>query len=260
MIRRFNYTNRIDLPQSLFRFAISDGQPRTFTVEWGDIADYKFPPQAAIIVEAYSSAGLVRQRFAFGTVANRTPPSSTTLDELSGERVNFDVMVVDETQEVGKILGIARQIGPCKEGERQGDVDPLLPVNFVPLGRRVWKVNLRPEQGDGRPWLEVNREIPDVSNKLRHDRVFFALVYPEIVRVILQEILRREDFDLHGTDWRGRWLRWAVHWHPEHERPPDSAVTLEQDGERWVEEVVAGFCEQRDTLGMFIHPLPESAP
>jgi len=80
------------------------------------------------------------------------------------------------------------------------------------MGQRIWRVNLETPTGDHRPWLEVNKSIPDWPQRLKHDRMFFALVYPEAIRQILHYVLIKLEFhDPHcGTRWESQWVRWGV--------------------------------------------------
>ena len=71
MIRRFNYTSRIDLPHNLFAFSVSKTDPPTFDAQWSDLSEFRLPPDAAVYVEAYSSHALAAARFSFATLQDQ---------------------------------------------------------------------------------------------------------------------------------------------------------------------------------------------
>src|SRR4051812_9167241 len=113
MITRLNYTDRQTLTAKMVRITVHDDvEPRWFEAKWE--FDGKVPPHAKVYVEATSSGSPFTMRFPFGTVADPKPPESTKLTEITGRNITFTVKVVDETEHIGRLLGLAdglRQTG-----------------------------------------------------------------------------------------------------------------------------------------------------
>lgn len=264
MIRRFNYTGRKPLPPDRVTLAVKEGQPRTFSAGF-KLEGLELPPDASIYVEATSKGALSVMRFPFGTVANPKAPPSTTLHEVEGERVIFNVKVVDEKHENGRILAVAQDIARGGgEGEDEAASHPLLPVNPIDLGDEVWRVNFRTP--DGRPYLDVNKNIEGIKTLVRSDKRFFSLVFPSVIRTVLRRILIDLDFndpvgegDGSGElDWQARWLRWGAVWHPDNKENPRGGAENEADAiEDWIDEVAREFCRRHSVREQFLTSLGE---
>lgn len=233
MIRRFNFTNRKKLPQSLFDISVTSGSPREFNATF-DLGGFLFPPEARLYFEASSSGSGVSVRFPWGTVAAQEVPAQRSLELIPGENVRFDFKVVDETEDTGRILGIARGISLRSGGDGRRS---LLPVNPVPLGQQLWRLSF--EQPDT-PWLEVNDAVPDIMTRAQSDPVFVALVYPAVVReILLEAMIARGHHDPEDTSsWEGCWLSFAMRFHPDL-TPPSESPELHRE---WIDQVVMGFC------------------
>jgi hypothetical protein len=254
MIRRFNYTQRRRIPRRAIHLVTATfPRHQLQEVSW-QLDKLGFPEDASVYLEATSSGTPAVLRIPWGTVDSGKPPDVDlrSLEELPGENVFFDFKVVDETEDTGRILGLARHIRPRGAGEDEDDTgsSALLPVNPVDLGAEIWRVDFT----SGRPFLEVNRAIPGIMDIVRSDMQFFSLVYPEVIRRILLQILIIEDVqepDASG-DWKGQWLAWGCLWHPDATSPPegehDSAV---EERLKWIEEVSVGFASQRQTKQLF---------
>ena len=109
---------------------------------------------------------------------------------------------------------------------------------------------------DDRPWLEVNNRIDGIKEIARSDQKFFSLVYPHVIRrILLQGVLLEEITDPADAedDWRVRWLKWGIHWHPDKESPPGDG---DRDGVlQWIESVAVNFCSQHDARQKFVDSL-----
>ncbi len=249
MIRRFNYTGRRDLPHKKISISLFEKPTRKFDVTW-DFSEENLPGNAAVYVEAYSSGSSGTMRFGFGTLGNRIPPFDTELREIVGDNVCFDFKVVDETDRVGRLLGLASQV---RAGNELVGTNPLLPVNPCDLGNQIWRVNLRHGQGDGRPWLDVNNRIDQIMQRAKDDPVFFSLVYPELIRQILNEIVVAQelsDEDDSSNKWQAQWIKWAIDRHPTKEKPPGEEQALEEKN-LWIDEVIGAFCDRHEIRSLF---------
>jgi len=250
MIRRFNYTGRKTIPQKAFDLVVEPGPPRQFQATF-DLTAYEFPLDAALYFEAYSSGATPVVRFPWGTVGNPQPPVDRSLQGVQGDSVLFNFKAVDETGDHGRILGICRQITlrGGAEGEDAGRKS-LLPVNAIPLGQQVWRVSFENAQ----PWLEVNADIPAIKERAQRDPVFFALVFPAVVRQILAEVLVTRDFfdPSEAEKWESRWLRWGIRFHPDAAEPPEMDNRERSERKLWIEHVVAGFCKHYKIADGFV--------
>lgn len=253
MRKRLNYTGRKKIPQRLVSVSLRKTEPRSFGVEWDNL---KLPPSGAVYVEAYSSGSPTVMRFPWGTVGSPAPPAETSLTDVDGESVSFDLKVVDESESIGRLLGVCRNIRPRAPDEavdEQSGRLSILPVNPVDLGDRVWRMSFAHDW----PWLEVNNQIPGIMELVRHDQRFFALVFPEIVRRILVEIVltrgisRPDDTE---SEWQSLWLRWGIHWHPDGISPEEDEDAVDAKVE-WIERVVESFCRRHAVRDKFMQSL-----
>lgn len=253
MIRRFNYTDRKTIHQKSVRIRIRDDQ--TFEASW-DLSEYEISAGGLVYIEAVSSGSYQILRFPYGTVGTPDPAASDRrLGPLAGRNLSFTFKVVDQSSRLGRLLGAAMSIRPLSKGDEESGQQSLLPFNPADLGQQVWRLSF----ANNRPWLEANSRIPGIMDMVREDYRFFALVYPAVVRQVLERVLfveEMDDVDGNAGDWRVQWLRWAVHWHPDNARPPK----LEDNGGpdpqfEWIEEVVNGFCDRRQTRDLLVGAL-----
>jgi hypothetical protein len=236
VIRRFNYTDRKRIPSDRVDFQIrpSDGAP-SFDARL-DLTGLELPTTSRVYVEAYYKSSL--QRFDFGTVASVVTPGTTVLDQVDqGNLIYFRVKVVDTDGKHGRL--VAEVDGLHAAGRTGANRFCILPVNFVDLGEQLWRLSFAPPQ----PVLEVN-SFSGAEGFVRSDPMFMALVYPEVVRQVLRNILIDSDLDdLDGlNEWQDRWVRFAKTFHPE--EIPASGADDDDARTRWVEEVVRCFCEK----------------
>src|SRR4029079_6944677 len=83
---------------------------------------------------------------------------------------------------------------------------PLLHVNPADLKHQFWRLTF--DSGDdGRPVLEINRNIPEVFEMARNDIKFISLVYPAAFRGILVKLLEQGDFDVEEESWVSQWIK-----------------------------------------------------
>lgn len=241
MIRRLNYTGRKSIPHSVFRISVVDRE-RVFDVEM-DLSNQDLPSEAAVFVEAMTSGSATVLRFSWGTVGNLIRPVGRDLSELPGDAVIFTVKVVDISQAVGRIVGLAEGISPRRTEDAGAPRKALFPVNCLDLGEQVWRVAF----DHGRPWLEVNAGIPNIITIVRSSPVFASLVFPQAVRMVLSRVLVQGGTytsDVSGPS--ADWLRWAVRMHPDRESPPEPSEDEDastEAAEAWIEHVVSGFCD-----------------
>jgi hypothetical protein len=240
MIKRVNFTGRRRIARDRVDISVYDGQPRTFDANI-DLDGLEMLPHAAVFVEATCAGSTVVQRFQFGEVGGIVAPQARRLDELDGENVFFTLKVVDRTERFGRILGIAEHIRPQRAGKqtvagRRG-ILAIEPVDT--LGQQLWRLEL----GAHDVILQVNRSVPGLVDRARSDPLFYAVVYPEVVRHVLRSAIE-ENVDPEEDDdrWPVLWLRFGKNLHPGRENPPKPDDS-DEDQEEWVERVVEEFCQ-----------------
>lgn len=173
-------------------------------------ADIKFSPKLAldptarVYVEPY--VGSSSMRFYFGTVSKLSPPENCSLSDIdAGANVLFRVKVVDESNEVGRILASAN--GIRAESDADGtDRKPLLPLRTVDLEDEIWRLDIDKDAG---ATLMVNSRIPGLADRMRTDILLQGAVYPEVVRQMVRAIYSDAKSDADEDDeWINDWRTW----------------------------------------------------
>ncbi len=242
MIRRINRTGRERILRKHFDLSLraTEGSDASiFDLELR-LADYGFPADALVRVEASRSNAV--QRWDYGTVGVLTPPSDKArrMTDVPGT-ARFRVLVV-AADGTGKLLGHAPNI------------KPVLPLGSLlhleesdKLGDEVWRVEFDGE--GGYPVLLVNSSVPGISETVRHDPAFRALVMPAVMRVILLQmiLIDRADADDDEGLW-AVWFRLAKAYLPDVEPPslahgPVDTADIEQARE-WIDAVVGAFAKK----------------
>ncbi|WP_161604468.1 hypothetical protein [Roseiconus nitratireducens] len=175
-------------------------------------------------------------------------PRQQPLTALEGQNLFFALKVIDRSERVGRLLGIAENIRPESTGDqtlagRKG----ILPVERRPLGQQLWRL----EYGEHDVFLLVNQDVAGLSESIGSDPLMYAVVYPEVVRQILtQAIQRGGDPDADDDTWSTLWLSFGLRLHPDHINPP-SMDELDAVNE-WIEMVVDAFCNQHSLRDRFV--------
>jgi hypothetical protein len=200
------------------------------------------PPHAKVYIEPNFKG--VYQRFCFGTVLHFQEPENTRLNELpETELAYFDISVVDENGNIGLLLGKAKGIAVSTDGI-PNDRIPLLPVNPADLKNQFWKLSFD-SSDDGRPILEINRNIPEIFEMARNDIKFISLVYPAAFRGVLLRLVAEGDFDADEDSWVSQWNKFistvlGIKNRPQFDNEDD--ITPEQ--EEWIDECVNEYCRK----------------
>ena len=255
MIKRINSTGRRRIPGDRVSIEVLDGHPRSFNAVV-DLDGFDAPPDARIVLEATCAGSNTICRFDWGSVAKPEAPADRTLRDLHGRNVFFTLKVVDRTQKFGRILGLAENVRPVKGGDktdagRQG----ILPVESADLGQELWQLSFRAED----VFLLVNDKVPGLAERMRFDPIVFGLVYPAVVREVLDRALDEPIDDEEGDagTWPVLWRQFAKSLHPEHAAPPENDDLDER--REWIDEVVAAFVDQHGLADKFRDAGPAAA-
>lgn len=203
---RINSTGRKRIHREHVRIQLYEAvgsQPPTFTADIQLPAEMRLDPSAKIYVEPYVKSSSMR--FDFGTVGQMTPPVNCVLSDIdAGATVLFRVKVVDETDEVGRILASANGIRP--EDDADGDDRrPLLPVRSANLGEEIWQLEIDREAG---PTLVVNSRVPDLIETLKRDVFLQGVIYPAVVRRLVRDVFRADNGFEEDEGWVVDWKAW----------------------------------------------------
>jgi hypothetical protein len=241
MLRKLNFTERVKIPRTNVRVTLRRDASGTLvfdpqlTLDGVDVV-----PSARVFIEAYYRTSFMR--FDCGSVDAFAPPEDRRLTDLDRTSlVHFRVKIVDNSNNDHRVIAVADDLLVSEEAPQSAGRVPLLPVSFSDsLGQQAWRIAF---ESTG-PVLELNNRIENVKDVAKRDAVFFALVYPAAVRLVLTQILLVETRDAHeeGDEWWNLWLRWAARF---------TSAPLPSDAEDaafWIEDVVAAFCNEQATL------------
>jgi len=249
MIRRLNYTGRKKISRSnvTVRLSAAGGGVYAFDIEF-DLSGYDFPSDAKVFVEAYNSASYMR--FPFGTVAAREDPKDLRLLEVTSRPLpKFRLKVVDQSKRHGLLLGVADKLVPLRPQEELANKQSLLPVDFTDLDDQVWRLDL-----SDWPVLELNSRIESIAEVARSGDSFLGLVYPEVVRQILHEIVIEQELTDPGFDdseWTSLWLRYVCALPGVSEPPQGTSEEARTRRADWIEDAVQAFCHSRQARRRF---------
>jgi hypothetical protein len=246
MIKRVNFTGRRRVPRERIMIEVFDGDPRTFDAAI-DLSDFDAPKDAQVVLEATCAGSNTIPRFEWGTVGTPKPSTNRQLVGLHGHNIFFSLKIIDRTEQVGRILGLAEVIRPIKGGEktatgRRG----ILPVESADLGHEPWRLDFRSED----VYLMVNEKIPDLKDRVRFDPQVYSLIYPPVVRSILQRALQEPVEEDDSSDhWATLWRQFGQTLHAEKTKAP--VEESEEEQEEWISEVVDSFCRDHSLVENF---------
>ena len=243
--RRINFTGRKTIAAKHVGIAIGEtAKHPVFQVSQLVLAPYGLPSDASVWVEAYREATCMR--FQLGTVSHLCLKELALAEFDTSDAIKFRVKVTSlSPPTIGQLLAVADRLTP--EQDKHGTT-ALLPVKPEPgLGQQVFRLTF-----DDEPILHINDKIADWRDVVRSHR-FTSLVYPQVLRLILDHILADDplpDVD-DSSDWRADWLRFVTSFpqmQPLPESDRDQALT-----HAWVEDAVTAFCLQHNIYDKFSH-------
>jgi len=234
--RHINHTGRKKIKHSEIEIELVEqkeeapGFIATFQLNRGDL-----PPSADLFVEAYHRN--TSQRFNFGTVGAPLPPEDTTLDQidLSGPTL-FRVKVVDNSENIGRLVASAEQLKPKDDDEEEQRASLMIFKSMPEMGNLTWKLSFTEAH---KPVLCINNKIPEAKNQLLNNPIFQSLILPAAFREVLLYIFWDQDGETEEGTWQQQWMDFANRIAPDecpHETEPDLLHS-------WIDEVVRAFSE-----------------
>lgn len=247
MIRKFNYTGRKKIPVNAINIRTFKSSGLHYFIANVDLRKYGFPADAKIYLEAYYNTNY--QRFYYGTVGAPETPINTSLETLpADDNILFRIVVVDENESKGKILGKANGIKP-ENNLNGGAKESILPVRYDDLNYQIWKIEF--DNGHPGPVLVFNNEanFPGIRTKVNSDPSFISLVYPAAIRFILNKMVEENLFDKDSGDWYVSWLNFFENVLGVFSTPQNNESANLND---WVEEVISSFCQKYKVINRLI--------
>lgn len=251
MKRTFNYTGRqkINRDRIYLQLDPEPGDEWRFTAQL-DLEGLETSPTDRVFIDVYGTYAATE--IDCGTVGDLKLPSRRRVTSIPNEGHRLgQVRVVDVNGTVGRIVAAATQV-PIVEPD--SPTDSLLPIQAQDIAPETWQLQLAP-----RPVLKYDRSIAE--HDLKHHvtgGLFRGLVYPAVVRMIIQELQRKieggdldpEETPEDGTDER-IWWEWKVVAEAHAGRPvPDETDDL--DWTEFTTAVVQRFSKDLNALGCFL--------
>ncbi len=240
MKRTFNYTGRRKIGRKDVSITLRQ-QNGTWQFDADlRLADYRFPRNAEIWVEAYRQN--LWMQWPWGTVSALGVPADRRLTEFDvPDGILFRVRVVHpQGQEHHKLLGEADALPFVKAGEADDHRRHLLVPVPDALDQQLWKLDFDSDP----PKLLVNKDAKPSWKEMARSPHFIALVYPEVLRRVLTRALIGDDAwteDDEDTGWQDDWVKFAKNLGGLASVPPPDPQT---DRENWIEEAVSSFCRR----------------
>lgn len=235
--RHINHTGRRKIKHTEIEVEMVDQgeKPPAFQATFN--LDIKHLPSGAdLFVEAYHRN--TSQRFSFGTVGAPISPSSTTLDEidLSGPTL-FRVIIVDNSEEVGRLIATAERLSPKDEDAEEQQASLMIFKSVPEMGNLTWKLSFNESH---KPVLCLNNRIPEAKHQLMNNPLFQSLVLPAAFREVLLYILWSEDDEPPEGTWHSQWIEFA------NRLVQEECPIMEEDPDQllgWIDSVVRAFSE-----------------
>lgn len=240
---RFNYTGRkkISKGDTAITLIPNEKGPWAFEADLR-LKDYGFPETAVIFVEAYRQTKWMR--FNFGTINQLTVLDKCELTEFdSPEGILFRVKIASSEEKSGCLIAHADRIHP--KNSQEEDPDPLLPVRAEDLDEEVWRLDVT------QPVLLINRKMGDFRS-IANSREFISLVYPTVLRQMLEYILIREKHsDIDDDEPKSQWLRFSMNLAGDELPSIDDVPMIDN----WIEDAVQAFARRLRSCTSFLEYL-----
>jgi hypothetical protein len=211
--KRIKFLSRKKILQKDIRVKLEvNGPSKRFTAS-AHLESYDFPSEARICIEAKQL--LETLRFELGTIAQPRPPSLIDVSRLRGDRVTFNLLVLDPRS--SRKLGSAETIRPNVESGAMEDSIPLLPVDAsLRLDPLLWRIDYVDTDEEGHsdaPVLMFDCNAAQGSASLFvQDPAVRAMILPAAMREVLTRLLLVDNntYDPSSRSWRNSWLRFAA--------------------------------------------------
>lgn len=252
--KRIKFLSRKKILQKDIRVRLEvNGLSKRFTATV-HLDAYGFPGDARIWIEAKQL--LETLRFDLGTVAQPKPASLVDVSRLRGDRVTFNLLVLDPVS--SRKLGSAETIRPNVDAGAGEDSIPLLPVDAsLRLDPLLWRIEYCDNDQEGHsdaPVLMFDSGAAQGSASLFvQDPAVRALVFPAAMREVLTRLLLvdRVDYEPDSRSWRNSWLRFAARLAGEEPPVPDSPNFMEEAYD-WIGQATSKHAKEATFLETYL--------
>lgn len=252
--RRLKFLSRQKLLQEHLAISLEvSGVVKRFTAQLS-LESYEFPSDARVWIDAKQLLETIR--LDWGTVGELRKGPTVDISRLTGERVTFNVYVVDAT--TSRKLGSAVAIRPRRTGEQPQHAAALLPVDASGAVRpRVWKIafsELDEENHSDAPVLLVdNIAAKGSAVAFLEDAGVKALVLPAAMKEVLTRVLavERTAYDDSSRAWRHAWLRFASRLIDE-APPSPGASGFHDEASDWIERSIDELSRKGELFDAFV--------
>ena len=176
-----------------------------------DLPTADLPAGARVFVEAYRSSPAGRMRFDLGTVAEvaEAGPQRRALADFDDDLPPplFRVKVTDVSDLPGRLLADASGIRAVDPDAKPAGRVGLLYVAHRDLKGPVWSLDLDYAGYEPTLWIDADA---DAARELPHDARFAGLVYPEVLRQILQHVRVTNPALAEAGEWGRPWVEFAA--------------------------------------------------
>lgn len=239
--KRIKFLKRKKILQKHVQLTLeTNGPVKRFTIK-PQLEEYEFDSQAQVVVEAKQL--LETLRFKLGSVGVPSPAVPIDISRLKGDRVTFNLLVIDPLS--ARKLGSAEAIRIDASPAPNEHAVALLPVDAsLDLEGVVWRIDYSDTDQEGHtdaPVLMIDRAVASGSaSTFVQDSSVRAMVFPSAMREVLTKILLvdpEHDYDATSRSWRDSWIRFASR--IEGDTPPEKAqggeVSHVQDTLEWID-------------------------
>jgi len=244
--RQINHTGRKHIKRSEVQIELIDNRGTPEFRANLKLDTSQLPSNADVYVEAYYKN--TSQRFNFGTVAAPIEPESLLLDklDLSGPTL-FRVKVVDNAEQVGRLVASAEGISPKSEDEDENE--SLMTFKSLPgLGDLTWKMSFEADK----PTLCLNNKIPEAKSLLLSNPLFYGLILPAAFREVLFKLYIDDALE-DEEGWQGNWVAFANKVAPEELSDPVDPEVVSN----WINDVVQEFSNKHHMCHNLISRMEE---
>ncbi len=204
-----------------------------------NLEGYGFPGDAEVWIEAYR--GNLLKQCRWGIVSRLEAPEDRDLGEFEvADAVQFRLRVVRHAEEgLLQMLGEADRLTPRDPEENSENRTPLITPVPENLGQQLWRIDFQSDP----PLLQINNQAKDGWKDIARNSAFIALVYPQIMRSMLNRILIEDKWDEDGLEWQENWVKFARGTYTETPLPD----ALDHEGRvRWIEDAVSAFASMKN--------------
>jgi len=251
MVKRLNYTGRIEISLDDTEIKLDSEKDQVFVTAKLDTSTYGFPTEAKIRLHMWH-AGVTVEDVDLGTVGEPKPAVKHYLEDFSSKgSTHLAVFVVDPGG--NKLLGLLGKTRLALNEDNKDDENQegILGTRAVDLGHRIWKLAW---EDDSVPVIHINNKLNNPYEVVQSPN-FVTIVYPEIFRmIVLKQVELEAVSNSANPEWKKYFDDFAVSRDPSFTLEalveiynPQNLAELEEK----VDEMCAEFSFKHDLLNLY---------